>query len=63
MIYWRVQFRKISLRVKSPNFGYRVYRAHCIIGLSESNLDSFIVLKIILRHLRRPNVFGLVNGA
>ena len=32
MIYWRVQFQKISLRVKSPNFGYRVYRAHCIIG-------------------------------
>ena len=31
--------------------------------LSESNLDSFIVLKIILRHLGRPNFFGLVNGA
>ena len=24
---------------------------------------SFIVLKIILRHLGCPNVFGLVNGA
>ena len=33
MIYWKVQFQKISLRVKSPNFGHLVYRAHCIIGL------------------------------
>ena len=33
MSYWKVQFRKISLRVKIPNFGYRVYMAHCIIGL------------------------------
>ena len=32
LIYWKVQFRKICLRVKSPNFGYWVYRAHCIIG-------------------------------
>ena len=32
--FWGVtQFRKICLRVKSLNFGYRVYRAHCIIGL------------------------------
>ena len=30
--YWMVQFRKISSRVKSPNFGYRAYRAHCVIG-------------------------------
>ena len=27
-----VQFRQISSRLKSPNFGYRVYRAHCVIG-------------------------------
>ena len=27
-----VQFREISSRVKSPNFGYRAYRAHCVIG-------------------------------
>ena len=27
-----VQFREISPRVKSPNFGYRAYRAHCVIG-------------------------------
>ena len=30
--YWMVQFREISSRVKSPNFGYRAYRAHCVIG-------------------------------
>ena len=27
-----VQFREISSRVKSPNFRYRAYRAHCVIG-------------------------------
>ena len=32
MNYWMVQFREISSRVKSPNFGYRAYRAHCVIG-------------------------------
>ena len=30
--YWTVQFREISSRVKSPNFGYRAYRAHGVIG-------------------------------
>ena len=30
--YWTVQFQEISSRVKSPNFDYRVYRAHCVIG-------------------------------
>ena len=30
--YWTVQFREISSRVKSPNFGYRAHRAHCVIG-------------------------------
>ena len=30
--YWMVQFQEISSRVKSPNFGYRAYRAHCVIG-------------------------------
>ena len=30
--YWTVQFREISSRVKNPNFGYRAYRAHCVIG-------------------------------
>ena len=29
--YWTVQFREISSRVKSPNFGHRAYRAHCVI--------------------------------
>ena len=29
--YWTVQFREISSRVKSPNFGYRAYRAHFVI--------------------------------
>ena len=28
------QFRKIRLRAKSPNLGYRVRRGHGIIGLS-----------------------------
>ena len=31
--YWTVQFSEISSRVKSPNFRYRAYRAHCVIGL------------------------------
>ena len=30
--YLTVQFREISSRVKIPNFGYRAYRAHCVIG-------------------------------
>ena len=30
--YWTVQFGEISSRVKSPNFGYRAYREHCVIG-------------------------------
>ena len=30
--YWTIQFREISSRVKSPNFGYRSYKAHCVIG-------------------------------
>ena len=32
MNYWMVQFQEISSRVKSLNFEYRAYRAHCIIG-------------------------------
>ena len=32
MNYWTVQFREISSQAKSPNFEYRAYRAHCIIG-------------------------------
>ena len=32
VIYWKDEFRKISLQMKSPNFGYRVCRAHYIIG-------------------------------
>ena len=32
MSYWKVQFREISSRAKSPNFEYRAYRAHYIIG-------------------------------
>ena len=30
--YWTVQFQEISSREKSPNFRYRAYRAHCVIG-------------------------------
>ena len=52
-----VQFREISSRVKTPNFGFGP------IGLSKSNWDSFIVLKIILRPSRYPNVVGSVIGA
>ena len=29
--YWTVLFREISFHVKSPNFGYRAYRAHSVI--------------------------------
>ena len=32
MNYWMVQFQEISSRVKNPNFEYRVYRTHCVIG-------------------------------
>ena len=32
MNYWTVQFREISSRAKIPNFEYRAYRAHYIIG-------------------------------
>ena len=32
MNYWMVQFQEISSWAKSPNFEYRAYRAHCIIG-------------------------------
>ena len=31
MNYWTVQFQEISSRAKSPNFEYRVYRAHYVI--------------------------------
>ena len=32
MNYWKVQFQEISSHVKSPNFGYRAYREHYVIG-------------------------------
>ena len=32
MNYWTVQFQEIGFWVKNPNFGYRAYRAHCVIG-------------------------------
>ena len=32
MNYWTIQFREISYQAKSPNFEYRAYRAHYIIG-------------------------------
>ena len=32
MNYWTAQFQEIGSRVKSPNFEYRAYRAHCVIG-------------------------------
>ena len=60
--YWTVQFREISSRVKSPNFGYRAYRA-VQLDLSEYNWDGFIVLKIILRPSGYSNVVGSVIGA
>ena len=31
--YWKVQFREINSRVKSPNFRYRACRAHYVIRL------------------------------
>ena len=36
-----VQYREFSSRVKSPNFGYRAYRAHCVIGLVRVQLEWF----------------------
>ena len=39
--YWTVQFREISSQVKSPNFGYRAYRAHYVIGLVGVQLGWF----------------------
>ena len=61
--YWTVQFREISSRVKSPNFGYRAYRAHCVIKHVGVQLGCFVVLKIILRPSEYPNVVGSVIGA
>ena len=49
MNYWMVQFREIISRTKSPNFEYRAYRAHCIIGPVRVKFRGFIVLKITLR--------------
>ena len=31
-IIGRFNFEKLAFGVKSPNFGYRAYRAHCVIG-------------------------------
>ena len=36
-----VKFREISSWVKSPNFGYRAYRAHCVIGPVRVQLGWF----------------------
>ena len=36
-----VQFLEISSRVKSPNFGYRAYRAHSTIGPVGVQLGGF----------------------
>ena len=61
--YWTVQFREISSRVKSPNFGYRAYRAHCVIGPVGVQLGWFHILKINLRPSGYPNVVGSIIGA
>ena len=41
MNYWMVQFQEISYRVKSPNFEYRAYRAHCVIGPDKVQFGRF----------------------
>ena len=41
MNYWTVQFQEITSRVKSSNFEYRVYRAHCVIGPVEVQFRWF----------------------
>ena len=43
---WTVQFREISSRVKSPNFGFRAYKAHCVIGPVGVQLGWFHSFKI-----------------
>ena len=58
MNYWTIQFQEISSRVKRPNFGHIVQ-----LDLSESNLDGFIVLKVMLRPSGHPNVVISVIGA
>ena len=45
MNYWTIQFQEISFRVKSPNFGYRAYRAHCVIGHVGVQLGWFLSSK------------------
>ena len=45
MNYWTVPFREISSRVKSPNFGYWAYRAHCVIGLVRVQFGWFLSSK------------------
>ena len=62
MNYWTVQFGEISSRLKSPNFGYRAYRAHCVIGPVGVQFGWFLVLKVILRSSGHPNVIGSVIG-
>ena len=49
MNYWTVQFREISSRAKNPNFEYRAYRAHCIIGPVRVKFSGVHSSKITLR--------------
>ena len=63
MNYWMVQFQEISSRVKSPNFEYRVYRAHCVIGPVGVEFRWFHSLKVIIRPSGHSNVVGSVIRA
>ena len=49
-----VQFREISSRVKSPNFGYLAFRAHCVIGPVGVQLGWFRGIPMLLVQLLEP---------
>ena len=61
--YWTVQFQEISSRVKSPNFGYRAYRAHYVIKSFGVQLGWFRSFKNYSKAFGYPNVVGSVIGA
>ena len=61
--YWMIQFREISSQVKSPNFEYRVYRAHCVIGPVGVQFSGFHSSNNYYKAFGHPNVIGSVNGA
>ena len=61
--YWTVQFQEIISRVKSPNFRYRVYRAHSVIGPVRVQFGWSHSSKIYSKALGALQCRGSVIGA